>query len=93
MINLTFISGSAVRKVIINEKVISLITPEMHFVPLRIDLNKLNETKEQMKENKGLTEEDFKMISDLSALNSEEALKKDIIKDFQARGWRRVLTR
>lgn len=82
---LVFITGGAYRKVIIEKRIVSMITPELGFMPYTVDLDKID--KKQMEKVK-LSEEEKKTIRQLAKLKSEEAMAKDIIKDFQKTGWR-----
>ena len=56
-----------------------------------MDLSKIDseETKKVMKKL-NLTEEDRKLLRELSKLGTEEDMAKDIIKDFQSTGWRQI---
>jgi len=84
---LVFIRGGGLRKIFINKKVINFLTAELNFQPLEIDLNKINE--EELKKKK-LSDEDIKTIKALSKLGSEEEIARDITKDFQRTGWRKL---
>ncbi len=84
---LVFITGSSIRKVFINDRKVSLISAELGFTPLEIDLDKLNEFEDKIKKIK-MSKEDIKTIKDLAKLGSEKEIAKDIIKDFQKSGWR-----
>ncbi len=86
MIRLSFITGGAVRKVLINNRKITMISQETGFTPLIIDLDKLDKTNVKGK----VGEDGLKILKEISKLNSEEEMAKDIIKDFQSTGWRLV---
>lgn len=81
---LNFMIGSSVRKVIVNGRKFSLLTSELNFVPLTIDLDKLDESKDQIKKM-GLDE---KAIKELQGFDNEDDIAEDIIKDFKSMGWR-----
>lgn len=85
MIELSFVSGSKVRRIHINKRHITMITSETH-EPISFDLNRLSEssTQEIIKKNKI----DEQLLSELSELHTEEDIVKDITKDFQRSGWR-----
>lgn len=91
MIELSFVTGGALRKVVVNGRKLSLITAELGFNPLTIDLDKLGteQNKEKLDRLK-LSDEDRKTIKEISKLGSEEDIAQDIIKDFQKTGWRLV---
>ena len=86
MIELTFITGGAMRTVFVEGRSISLLTAELGNTPLTIDLDKLEdkETREKIKEAKL----DSKDLEQLSNLRTEEEIAKDVTKDFQKSGWR-----
>ena len=88
---LTFVIGGAIRRVHINGRVISLESAELSYMPFSFDLDKLDtkETKEKMSKMK-MSNEDIKTLKELHKLGSEDAIAKDIIKDFQKTGWRLV---
>lgn len=87
MIQLGFVQGSRVRRVVIKGKEVSLMSSETGFVPLKLDLNKLEEQKEKFTKLK-LTEEDIKTLHELRKLGSEQEMADDIKKDFKKTGWR-----
>lgn len=84
MKRLRFIRGSVFIQVKIEGRTIEFVTPMLNFVPIRIDLNKLNEQKEKL--SRLDMDEDF--IKALSRLKTEEELAKDLIKDLTKSGWR-----
>ncbi len=88
MIQLSFTRGSALRRVFIDGRVISFLVAELNNVPLKIDLDKLDlkEMKDKIKKMKL----DKKLLRELSKLTTEEDLVKDVTKDFEISGWRRV---
>ena len=86
MIQLSFLRGSALRRVFINGRVISLLTGELNNVPLKIDLDKLDEQKDRIKK----MELDEKMLKELSRLQTEKEISLDVIHDFEKSGWVRV---
>ena len=79
---LVFIRGSSIRRVFIRDRKISFIIPENGFVPIEIDLDKLNK-----KDFKGKFDTEF---AELSKLKTEEDMVRDITRDFQKQGWRRI---
>lgn len=91
MIELTFITGGAIRKVVIQDRNISLLSAELGFMPFTIDLDKIDDenNKKKIKEMK-LSEEEEEEMKELAKLGTEEEIAKDITKDFQAKGWRMV---
>ena len=86
MIKLTFAIGGNIRKVFIDKRVISMLTAETGFVPVQMDLDKINEKKIVKK----MGDETIKLLRELSFLETEQDMAQDIIKDFQATGWRCV---
>jgi len=79
---LVFITGSALRRVFIKGRRITLLTAETGFQPLQIDLDKLDQKDlDKMKM-------DNEFINELKELRSEEDIAIDIIKDFKKTGWR-----
>ncbi len=81
-----FMVGGAMRKVSVNKRKVSFLTPELNFVPLVIDLDKLDEQKERI-EKMNMDEE---QIEKLAALKTEKQIANDIINDFKQSGWRLV---
>lgn len=86
IITMDFMVGGAMRKVVVKGRKISFLTSELNFVPLIIDLDKLDEQKERIKKMKM----DEKYIKELSLLKTPKKIAKDIIKDFKQSGWRLV---
>lgn len=87
MIKLSFIMGGNIRKIIIEKRKITFITPELKFVPLIIELDNIKDKISDM-EKMNFSDDEKKMIEELSILGSEEEIYKDIKNDFQNRGWR-----
>ena len=87
MIHLGFVQGSRVRRVIIDGKVVSIMSSETGFVPLKFNLEKLEEQKEKFTKLK-FTEEDIKVLHELRKLGSEEEMAIDIKNDFKKTGWK-----
>ncbi len=85
-ITMDFMVGGAMRKVVVKERKVSFLTAELNFVPLIIDLDKLDEQKERLKKMKV----DEKFIKKLALLTTEKEMADDIIKDFKQSGWRLV---
>lgn len=91
---LVFVTGGALRRIFIKDRAITMISPEMGFTPITIELDKLAEsaTQEKMQRLK-LTDDDKFTIKSLAELGSEEDIAKDIIKDFKKTGWRCIKQR
>ncbi|KKM68574.1 hypothetical protein LCGC14_1459490 [marine sediment metagenome] len=83
---MNFMVGGAMRKVVVKGRKISFLTPELNFVPLIIDLDKLDEQKERIEKMKM----DKKYIKKLASLTTEKKIANDIAKDFKQSGWRLV---
>jgi len=83
MIKLTFVVGGNIRRVNIDNRKISMMTSETGFTPIIIDLDKLDN-----KLLKKMSKEQKKLMKEISKLDTEEAMAKDVIKDFQSEGWR-----
>lgn len=86
MIRLEFVIGSALRLVTITKRKVSLITAENNFVPLTLNLDKIDEEKDKIK-SVGLNQKELKAIA---KLKNEKAIAEDIIKDFKQSGWRLI---
>ena len=88
---LSFVTGSGIRRVFINGRKVSIVSAELGFQPLEFDLDMLEDakTKDIMKKQK-FTKQDLETLKDLAKLGSEDAIAKDITKDFQAKGWRLI---
>ncbi len=87
--HLVFTTGSAIRRVFIKDRKLTLLAAELGFHPLVVDLDKLDEQKDKFKKMK-LSNEDVKLIHELALLNDEEAMARDIINDYQKTGWRLI---
>ena len=88
MKELVFIQGGGIRRVFIEGRTISFLTAELGFTPLKIDLDKLEEEETKKKVDK--MQLDKKVLKELAKLKTEEDMIKDVTKDFQQSGWRRV---
>ena len=86
MISMNFMVGGAMRKVVIKKRNISFLTAELNFVPLVIDLDKLDEEKDKIEKMK--MDKDY--LKELALLTTERKIANDIIKDFKKTGWRVV---
>ena len=86
MIHLNFMVGGAIRKVVIEGRKISFLAAELNFVPLVIDLDKLDEEKEKIEKMKM----DKEILKELSLLKTERQIANDIIMDWKKQGWRLV---
>lgn len=90
MIQIVFMRGGEYRKVFINKRIVTFYSAELKFVPLIIDLDKMKEIKDK-REKYNLSVEDLKLLYELKELNDEEAMFKDLVKDFKQSGWKMVL--
>lgn len=86
MKQISFTRGAALRRVFINGRVISFLAAELNNVPLKIDLDKLEEQKDKIKKMKI----DIELLKDLAKLRTEKELALDVINDFEKLGWRRI---
>ncbi len=89
MIQIVFMRGGEYRKVFIKDRIITFYSAELKFVPLLIDLDKMKDIKDK-REKYNLSIEDLKLLYELKELNDEEAMFKDLVKDFKQTGWRMV---
>ena len=83
---LVFTMGGGLRKVFVKGRVISFLTAETNYMPLEIDLDKLESP--QMQKRLKQMKADKKLMDELRDLKTEEEIAKDITKDFQKTGWR-----
>lgn len=86
MIKLAFVIGGALRKVVIDGRIIKMMSQETGFIPIEMDLDKINEKKIKKK----MGEDGLKFMKEIALLNTEEEMSRDIIKDFQRTGWKMV---
>ncbi len=86
MIKLSFVIGSGLRKVVIDDRKVIMITQETGFTPLEIDLDKINDSVFARK----MSEEQLELMKVVSLLETEVEISEDIIKDFQLVGWRLI---
>ena len=84
MIQKRFMRGSAYVDVVIKGREITFITALLNFVPIKIDLDKLDKQKDKIKQMKL----DKKLLKELSNLKTEEDMFKDLKKDLPKSGWR-----
>ncbi len=90
MIKLSFVCGSSLRKVVIDGRVISMMAKETGFTPIVMDLDKLDSNSQKKKITKKLGKDGIKVMKEISLLKTEDEMAKDITKDFQSTGWRRI---
>ena len=90
MIKLSFVCGSSLRKVVIDKRVISMMAKETGFIPITMDLDKMDSSSQKKKITKKLGKDSLKIMKEISLLNTEEEMAKDITKDFQSTGWRKI---
>ena len=86
MIKLSFVTGGALRKVFIDGRKISMMSQETGFTPISMDLDKINE--KTIKKKMGKEGLDF--MKQISKLETEDEMARDVIKDFQSTGWRLI---
>ena len=89
MIIMNFMAGAAMRKVIVKGRTFSLIAPETNFVPLTVNLDKLNEMEGKISKM-NLSADAYMDIERLAKFASEKEIAEDIEKDFRKTGWRLV---
>lgn len=90
MIRLSFVCGSSLRKVVIDGRVISMMAKETGFAPIVMDLDKMDSKNQKRELTKNLGKDGVKIMKEIALLNTEEEMAKDITKDFQRTGWRRI---
>jgi len=83
---ISFTRGAALRRVFINGRVISFLAAELNNVPLKINLDKLEEEKDKIKKMKI----DKETLEELAKLQTEQEIALDITNDFKQSGWRRI---
>ena len=86
MIQISFTRGAALRRVLINKRVISFLTAELNNVPFKIDLDKLDEQNKKIEKMKM----DKEILKEISKLKTEKEIAMDITYDFEKSGWRRI---
>ncbi len=88
MIKLSFVIGGSLRKVLIKDRIISMASQETGFVPIKIDLDRLEKEKERITKKMG--DDGLKLLREISNFKTENEMAKDIIVDFQKSGWRMI---
>lgn len=83
---LSFVRGSALRKVFIKGRKISFMTGELGFTPYTIDLDKID--KIDKKSLRKLDKEYKEDIKESKAIKTEEEAAQSIIKDLRKQGWK-----
>ncbi len=86
MIRLNFMVGGSMRRVLIEDRIITFLCEELNDVPLKLNLDKLNEEKEKIKQ----LNFDVDELKKISKLKTERQIADDIIEDFKKTGWRLV---
>ena len=86
MKQLSFTRGAALRRVFINRRVITFLAGELNNVPLKINLDKLDEQKEKIEK----MNIDKQLLEEISRLETEHEIALDITYDFEKSGWRRI---
>ena len=86
MKQLSFTRGSALRRVFIKGRVITFLLGELNNVPLKIDLDKLDQHKDKL--NKMKMDKEF--LKELSNLQTEKEIALDVTYDLEKAGWRRI---
>ncbi len=86
MRQISFTRGSALRRVFINGRVITFLVAELNNVPLKIDLDRLDEEKDKI-DKLGIDKE---TLEELRRLETEHEIALDVIHDFEKSGWRKM---
>lgn len=86
MIQISFTRGSALRRVFVNDRTISFLTAELNNVPLKIDLDKLDQQNKKIEKMKI----DKEILKEIAKLQTEKEIALDITYDFEKAGWRRM---
>lgn len=90
MIRLSFVCGSSLRKVVIDKRKISMMAKETGFTPIVMDLDKMDSNKQKKAITKKLGKDGLKVMKEIALLHTEEEMAKDVTKDFQSTGWRKI---
>ena len=83
MKRIRFTRGSAYVEVIISGREITFTTPLLNHVPIKIDLDKLDEHKSKLSKMKM----DTTILKQLAHLRTEKDMLNDLIKDMEESGW------
>lgn len=75
-----------VRTIKVEGRKVTILTPELNFVPFEIDLDRLNKDDERFSKLNDLK----KLIEEIAELNTEQEMINDVTKDFKKTGWRCV---
>ncbi len=67
-----------------------MMAKETGFVPITMDLDKLDSNNQKKNIRKRLGKDGLKIMKEIALLNTEEEMAKDVTKDFQSTGWRRI---
>ena len=86
MKQISFTRGAALRRIFINGRTFTYLGAELNNVPLKINLDKLNEHKDKIKK----MNLDIKLLKEIAKLQTEDEIASDFIQDFQKSGWRRI---
>lgn len=84
MIELQFVKKGMMRKVFIRDRKITMITPEMNYQPLELDINKAARFQDENMTRllKEIGMDNFEKYTD------DNVIAKDIIDDFEKSKWR-----
>lgn len=86
MIELHFVKRAALRKIFIDDRVITMITPELSYQPMQITIKQLQMALASGDERIKGALEDAEV--DLDKYQTDESIAEEIIKDFTDEGWR-----
>jgi 3-methyladenine DNA glycosylase Tag len=89
MIELQFAAKAHIIKIIIKDRIITMIAPQLGNAPVQFDVNKAAQFQDER-----MTELLKEVgIKDFSEFDNDNACAKSIVKDFQESGWRMVKRR
>ncbi len=83
MKKLLFTMGKMQRKIMIDDRVVTMITPENNYQPVIFNIEKIIAT------NK-MSIEELEAVKAIKELSDEERIANDIIEDFKMSGWEYV---
>ena len=84
---LLFAKNGALRKINIKDRVITLISSETNWMPVNINISKLDENLESVIATNKVNRDE---LVEIVQLKTEEEMAQDITEDFKKTGWRLV---
>lgn len=93
MIKAHFFQGSNLRRVMIEDRKVSMMATETNWTPMQIDIDKIESLSnlDNIKNSEKVKKDMQELIYASSLLKSEKDILNDITNDFHKSGWKRAM--